>query len=393
MQQFIEKYREGITGVLTGFDRLVFRGSLRRLNYGWWDESLGAVVAKGMEQYLWQNQILFKDYQQHVKRWSERVKDASLKPFRQRELPVVFLRDPKADKDELARTIAAKHGVNSGPVCAISTLEPSPTFEHRGTHIIRRIRPCGVLYQYQIHPEVGWMYARIQTWFPFNIQVGLNGREWLARQMDQEGLKYRQQGNCFVWIEDYEKAQKLMNRQLETNWAGLLNGLAGQLNPVHEEIFEQYPTSYYWTCSQSEWATDIVFREADFLKRLMPLLVRHGMLDFSSSDVMRYFGRRVNQSGDDPGELQRDAGNGFQTASGRRARQIPDEWQLGQVLRQGVQRVRQRIAVRGNYDQQCTGFPHLPGEGRRAGGGSPVAADAKRDRRSASESRGIAKSQ
>ena len=29
----------------------------------------------------------------------------------------------------------------------------------------------------------------------------------------------------------------------------------------------------------------------------MPLLVRHGMLSFSSSDVMRYFSRKVNQSG------------------------------------------------------------------------------------------------
>jgi hypothetical protein len=300
MQEFIKKYRDQINGVLSGFDRLVLRGSLRRLNYGWWDEKLGAVVAHGMEQYLWQSQVLFKDYQQHVKRFSERVKDATLKPFRQRGLPVVFLRDPKADKDELARRIAAQHGVKNGPVCAISTLEPNPTFEHRGTHIIRRVRPCGVLYQYQIHPEVGWMYARIQTWFPFNIQVGLNGREWLARQMDQQRLKYRQQGNCFVWIEDYEEAQKLMSRQLEMNWAGLLNGLAGQLNPIHEEIFEPYPASYYWTCHQSEWATDIVFREADFLKRLMPLLVRHGMLSFSSPDVMRYFGRRVNQSGDIP---------------------------------------------------------------------------------------------
>jgi len=125
----------------------------------------------------------------------------------------------------------------------------------------------------------------------------------LARQMDKEGLKYRQQGNCFVWIEDYEEAQKLMNRQLEMNWAGLLDGFARQLNPVHEDIFEPYPVSYYWTCYQSEWATDIVFREADFLKRLMPLLVRHGMLDFSSPDVMRYFGRRVNQSGEGRGAL------------------------------------------------------------------------------------------
>ena len=35
MQQFSEKYHDQIMGVVTGFDRLVFGGSLRRLNYGW----------------------------------------------------------------------------------------------------------------------------------------------------------------------------------------------------------------------------------------------------------------------------------------------------------------------------------------------------------------------
>jgi hypothetical protein len=76
----------------------------------------------------------------------------------------------------------------------------------------------------------------------------------------------------------------------------MLNGFAAQLNPLHERVFERYPVDHYWTAHQTEWATDIVFREADFLKRLMPLLVRHGMLSFSSADVIRYFGRKVNQS-------------------------------------------------------------------------------------------------
>ena len=132
------------------------------------------------------------------------------------------------DKDELARRVAAEKGIRSGLVCALSTLEPSPTFEHRGMHIIRRVRPCPVLYQYQIHPLLGWMQARIQTWFPCNVQIGLNGREWLARQMDQDGLKYRQQGNCFVWVEDYAQAQKLMDQQREMHGAELLNGFAQQ---------------------------------------------------------------------------------------------------------------------------------------------------------------------
>src|SRR6202790_3891755 len=117
-------------------------------------------------------------------------------------------------------------------------------------------------------------------------------------------------GNCFVWIEDYQEAQKLLNRQLETDWAGLLNGFAASLNPLHETIFENDAVGYYWTAFQTEWASDIVFAQADFLNRLMPRLVRHGMLSFSSADVMRYFGRKGNQSGAIPahfnGTLQTD---------------------------------------------------------------------------------------
>ena len=56
---------------------------------------------KGMEEYLWQNEILFKDYSDHVKRVSERVKKASLEPYRKQGLPVEFVRSPAVDKDEL----------------------------------------------------------------------------------------------------------------------------------------------------------------------------------------------------------------------------------------------------------------------------------------------------
>jgi hypothetical protein len=308
MQQFIEKYREEILGTLCGFDRLVFRATPRRLNHFYLDPSRKIVVAKGMEEYLWQNKVHFKDYGQHVQRVSGRVKDRFLEPFRRQNLPVLFVPDPKVDKDQLARETAAQHKIESGLVCAISTMEPSPTFEYVKSRISSRVRPCHVLYQYQKHPDLGWLYARIQTWFPFHIQVGMNGREWLARQMDQQRLRYQQQGNCFPFIEDYQRAQQLLDQQLKTNWAELLNGFGRQLNPLHEEIFQHYPTENYWTCYQSEWATDIVFGKPEFLKRLMSVLVPHGMLSFSSADVLRYFGKRLKKSGEIPdrfnGQLQ-----------------------------------------------------------------------------------------
>ena len=34
------------------------------------------------------------------------------------------------------------------------------------------------------------MSARIQTWFPFNVQVCLNGREWLGRQLAEAGIDF-----------------------------------------------------------------------------------------------------------------------------------------------------------------------------------------------------------
>jgi hypothetical protein len=233
-----------------------------------------------------------------------------VQPLKKQKVPVVFLRDGQADKKALAREVAAERKLESGMVCVISALEPSPTFEHRGTHIMRRIRPCHVLYHYQIHEQVGWMHARIQSWFPFHIRIAINGREWLARQMDQVGLRYRKQDNCFVWLQDYGRAQELLNEPLKTDWAQLLGGFSKQLNPIQESVFERFRSDYYWTAFQTEWASDVVFKDAEFLKRLMSLLVRHGMLSFASADVLRYFGRKVNQSGAIPanfhGKLQSD---------------------------------------------------------------------------------------
>ena len=293
MHQFIAKYKDQIQGVVSGFDRLVLRGSLRRLNYG-----------KGMEEYLWQNGVLFKDYAQHVKRISERVKTASVAPLVAKKLPVIYLRRTDANKDQLARQVAVERGITAGAVCALSCLEPSRTFEHYGTHMVARVRPCLAIYHYGIHPEFGWMHARIQTWFPFHVQVCLNGREWLARQMDRERLRYVRQDNCFPWLKDHERAQQLLDQQLTVHWPEPLQSIAEQLNPIHEAIFQKYPSSYYWTCFQSEWATDILFRPGE-LKRLEPLWLQHGMLSFSSPDVMRFLGQKVPLSGRIPARFAR----------------------------------------------------------------------------------------
>jgi hypothetical protein len=115
--------------------------------------------------------------------------------------------------------------------------------------------------------------------------------------MDARGLKYVREDNCFPWIEDFDQAQKLLNRQPKLGWRKQLDAIANQLNPIRPELFDQFPASYYWSTYQSEWATDVVFRDPAVLKRLYPILMQHGMTTFSSPDVMRFLGHNIPAHG------------------------------------------------------------------------------------------------
>jgi hypothetical protein len=157
------------------------------------------------------------------------------------------------------------------------------------------------------------MQARIQSWFPFSIQVCLDGREWLARAMDRAGIGYVQRDNCFAWLEDAGPAQRLMDRQVQAAWPELLEGIARSLNPMHDAMFEAFPVEYYWSTFQSEWANDILFRAAAALARLYPRLVHHGLMTLSSPDAMRFPGRHIPPSGRRPPALQADVVSDIKT--------------------------------------------------------------------------------
>ena len=293
MPEFTAKYADKIQGVLSGFDRLVLRGSLRKISYPF-----------GMEGYLFANKVLLKEFGAHVNEISGRVKDGALRCMLEAGRPVQYLASSKDDKEALARSIARKDRITQGPICALTSVEPCWGYDiHRNREtkkldLVQRPRKCLYVYQYWNDPLLGWLNARIQTWFPFSIQICMNGREWLGRQMDEAGMKYRRQDNCFPWIADWEQAQRLMDTQLKANWPQLLNDIGGRLTPLHDEIFRRFPIDYYWSTYQSEWATDISFRKAEDLKRLYPLFVHHAMTTLRSPDILRFLGKKLTKSGD-----------------------------------------------------------------------------------------------
>lgn len=292
MNEFTRKNAHLLNATLGGFDRLVFRGRLRTLSY-----------VSGMNLYLSHAQVLLKDFSRHMAVLTDWLKAATQERARQLEIPLTYLRSPKVDKEEVARAIARERGITAGPICVLSTVEVFNGFEIRRDPDKKHIqlvscpRKCLVYYHYHFHEQFGFMHARIHTWAPFMAQVCLNGREWLARQMDAQGLGYVRRDNCFTWLEDPQRAQELMAQQVRTNWTGELDAMVKFLNPVHEAMFEVFPIRYYWSTHQSEWATDLLFKNCADLSRLYPRLILHGVMHFGSTDVLRFLGRKTPATG------------------------------------------------------------------------------------------------
>ncbi len=289
MHEFNAKFGHLLKGVLSGWDRLVVRGELRVL---YADDG-------GMKQYLKTNHVLLKNFKEFVNGVTKRLRAASLAAALEANRPVMYVRSPKSSKEEIARSIQQRDGIQQGLIAVLTCVEPCmsysvvPNGKTKELDLKLEQRQCMHVYHYWMHPDLGFMHGRIQTWFPFRIQMCLNGREWLARQMDRTGMGYEKHDNCFPWVEDFAAAQELFQSQLSVDWPMMLNPIARALNPIHEEIFSRYRVNYYWTIPSSEYATDVVFARQQDLQRLYPLMVRHGILNLSSPDVLRFLGRKI----------------------------------------------------------------------------------------------------
>ena len=284
MQAFLAKFSAVVRGVLCGFDRLFFCGSLRNLAH-----------LRGLQQYLWTHHILLKDFGAYSRKITTQLEMASLREAHQQGREVRYLNSSHQRKEDLAREIAARDRIKSGLICVLRSVDPcmsfdvSMNYQSRKLELHYRPRKCMHLYHYQIHPLFGFMHVRIQTWFPFRIYVCLNGREWLARQMDQAQLHYVRRDNTFTWVEDLAQAQALLQQQVQANWPSLLGELAAVVNPLHAELLPQY--HYYWSLSDSEWASDVMFCSRAALTAVYPQFLRYAVTTFAAPRCPAFLGK------------------------------------------------------------------------------------------------------
>src|SRR5207249_7654535 len=94
----------------------------------------------------------------------------------------------------------------------------------------------------------------------------------------------------FLWLEDFARAQRFADRFVSLGWVAMLDRYARRVNPLLGDVLT--PMRYYWVTTQSEYATDLVFKSRQGLADFFPRLLEHSTLCFSARDVLSFLGRK-----------------------------------------------------------------------------------------------------
>ena len=294
MQTFLSIHHDVIAGTLSTFDRLIFKGHLTSFY------PQGAFA-----RFLNSQHVLLKDFAAYAEATSARLKAHAQQVAAEAQRPYLYLAAASTaasghSKEAQARAIAERDGLSEGLICVFAVVEPCGTFTVRGNRetqrleVVRENRKCLHFYFYYLDREFGFMHVRLQSWFPFTLQVYINGREWLARQLDQRGIAYQRYDNKLTQLADLGTAQALCEKFAHRQWPRILDALARAVNPLLPTLRRAGFRSYYWSVDQAEYATDVLFRDRASLEALLPALQELATSAFSADDVLRFLGRKLH---------------------------------------------------------------------------------------------------
>jgi hypothetical protein len=286
-----------VVGEISTFDRLIFKGYLSGFRYP------GAVLMS----LAIIGQVLLKNWTAIIEPLTEELHDHLESWCRRQQRPFTYLdsahthRDGSS-KESLARKIAERDGITSGLVCIFRVLEPCSSYDVRGNRaqhtleLVRRRRRCVHYYAYLIDPRFGWMHVRIQSWVPWTIQVYINGREWMCRELDRRQVAYRRSDNKITWVADHRAVQRAARKLERMNWPKVLDRFATQMTPLITRFgSKERPNGYFWVTDQCEYATDVLFKDRATVARVMHDLKIHAHTVLSVRDCYRFLGKRESR--------------------------------------------------------------------------------------------------
>ena len=178
MYTMIKQYADKIKGTFSFFDRMIINGYL-----------LPFLAEQMRAGALSQLGILYKDFKAYFSAVTDTLKSNIENSASELGRPVKYLASSSISKEDTAREILFSSPVEEGLICVLKTMEACKTAKVYGSDsgklVVKTVSTkCLHYYLYYLDKEFGFMFIKIQTWFPFNIQVYINGREFMKHVFD-----------------------------------------------------------------------------------------------------------------------------------------------------------------------------------------------------------------
>lgn len=284
----LEQYSDKINGTLETFDRMIINGYIRPFQN-----------TRHFLFYLIQNNIQLKEFDDYAQKCTEELCTYIEKYCQSQDCEITYLNSGKISKDELASK-KFEENPKEGLIAAFTVVEVCKVMSVKYQKDTGKLYPeirgtkCKHYYLYFNDIEFGWMFIKIQTWFPYNVQIYINGHSYLAKLLDKNTIEYQMYNNSFAYIDDFQKAQELANGILSKRISDSFDGIVNKLNPHLPNIKEKLNHSYFWCVDQCEFATDITFKTRSDLDAFYKNLVETAYFTLSSEDIYSFFGRKIS---------------------------------------------------------------------------------------------------
>lgn len=291
---FEDKYKDIILGSNSYIDRFIIKGFLGPISY-----------ADGLQGYLYRHHILLKDFHAYSKKLAEILKENAKILAEIEGAQYEYLDSPNIRKEAKVKQIIKQRGDHPGLVAVFTTLEVDNSFDIRKDNIenklilVSRRRKCLHIYFYAIDEQLGLCYFRVQTFFPFKVQIYFNGREQLARKLDKEQIIYEKDDNCINYISDFTQAQNFADDIDASKLHARFDQLAQKYVVILPELTKYWKISYHWSIKQIEFSKDIIFKSQKQLEALYFQLTQHNAISALPEDIMSFLGKKISgkQSG------------------------------------------------------------------------------------------------
>src|SRR5215813_6484140 len=103
MERFLKRHSSHVVGIITGFDRVLFRGNVTSI-----------CNVRGMDLFLASMRVLYKDFGKFAEMMSDKVKRHAEEYAERIGRPFIYLASSKQSKEEQARAIKERDQITEG---------------------------------------------------------------------------------------------------------------------------------------------------------------------------------------------------------------------------------------------------------------------------------------